>query len=98
DDLGDVVETGLVEVCEQGRDEACARLRLRVRSASADADPRVDERAEQPWPDRALMVGAVALARTALVVADVGGIAGLERAEADRRLQARLDRIDDAPR
>src|SRR5262249_29105748 len=73
-------------------------LRLRLARAAAHAHPGVDEGAEEPWPDRALVIRAVALADAALVVRGIGGRSRRERAEADRRLEPRLHRVDDATR
>ena len=51
-------------------------------------EPGVDERADQPGPHRALVIGRVARAQVAVVVRLVVGIARRERAQADRRQQA----------
>src|SRR5207253_4558546 len=60
------------------------------------APPGIAAPAHEPRPDRALMIRAVALARTARVARRVAGLAGGERAEAERGHEPRLDRVDDA--
>src|SRR6185369_12269461 len=95
EELGGRVETRLVQVREERRQESCAGLRLRLARAAADADPGVDERAQEPRPDGALMIRGVALADAALVVRRVVGRARREGAEADRRLEACLDGVHD---
>src|SRR5439155_2600602 len=77
-------------------EKASPRLGLRVRGAAPDAEPRLDERAHEPRPDRPLMVRAVALADAALVAGPVSRLVGRERAESERRQQPCLDGIDDA--
>src|SRR5205807_9032702 len=81
---------------EQGVEEARARLGARRRRAAPDAHPGLDEPAHEPRPGRALMIRAVALARTARVARRVAGLAGGERAEAEGGHEPRLDRVDDA--
>src|SRR5438876_708609 len=83
-DLRQMPEPRVVEMREQGVEEARARLGARRRRAAPDAHPGLDERAHEPRPDRALMVRAVALAWTARVARRVAGLAGGERAEAER--------------
>src|SRR5262249_34242178 len=56
-----------------------------------------DERPDQPGPDGALMVRAVALTDAAPVVRRVARLARSERAEPERRHQPRLDGVDDTP-
>src|SRR5207244_12654771 len=94
--LRQMPEPRVVEMREQGVEEARARLGARRRRAAPDAHPGLDERAHEPRPDRALMIRAVALARTARVARRVTGLAGGERAEAERGHEPRLDRVDDA--
>ena len=62
------------------------------------AQPGVHERAHQPGPDGALMIGGVARRGAAFVARRVAGLAGRERAQAERRQQAAFDGVDDAPR
>src|SRR5207247_4782681 len=95
-DLRQMPEPRVGEVREQGVEEARARLGARRRRAAPDAHPGLDEPAHEPRPDRALMIRAVALARTARVARRVAGLAGGERAEAERGHEPRLDRVDDA--
>ena len=53
-----------------------------------DLQPGVDERADQPGPDGALVIGGVAGAQVAVVVGLVVRVARRERAQADGRQQA----------
>ena len=80
----------------QRRQEFFAGLLFDFGSAAADADPGFDEGADEPGPDGALMVGAVALVQRADVVRHVAGRAGGQRAQAQRREQVRFDGIDDS--
>ena len=56
-------------------------------SSGIHLQPRVDERTDQPAPHRALVIGRVARAQVAEVARLVVGVAGRERAQADRRQQ-----------
>src|SRR5439155_18092972 len=76
--------------------KARARPALAAIGAAADAEPRLDERAHEPRPDRPLVVRAVALADPALVAGPVSRLVGRERAESERRQQPCLDGVDDA--
>src|SRR5581483_4969173 len=69
-------------------------LQYRLGSSAVHAEPCFDERADEPRPHGPLMVGAVALAHPALVVRDIAGRARRERAQAERRPEARLDSCD----
>ena len=60
-------------------------------------EPGVDEGADQPAPHRALVIGRVARAQVAVVARLVVGVAGRERAQADRREQLRARRRAPAP-
>src|SRR6185369_7743487 len=73
-DLRDVPDPRLVEMREQGRDEALPRLRLRGLAAAANAHPGLDEGAGEPRPDGSLVVRAVPLPHAALVPAGVARI------------------------
>ncbi len=64
------------QVLQQRGQVAARRLCVPV-----DAQVGGDERADEPAPDRALVVGAVALAPVAAILADVGRIVGREGAQ-----------------
>src|SRR5207302_1150313 len=57
--------------------------------------PRAHERTDQPWPDRALMIGAVAVVRIAFVSPAILWIGGREAAQSVRRQQMLLDNAQD---
>src|SRR5207237_478215 len=95
-DLRQVAEARVVQMSEQRIEKAIARLGLRARGGAPDAEPRLDERAHEPGPDRPLMVRAVALADPTLVAGPVPRLVGCEGAEADGCQQPRLDGVDDA--
>src|SRR5205809_5207612 len=61
---------------------------------AAHADPRFDEWADQPWPDRTLMINRISCARVALIVRRVSGFAGRKRAQTDWREQKHLHRFN----
>ncbi len=65
------------------REETLAGFTLRFGVVAADADPGFDEGADEPFPNDALMVGAVALEHRADVLGDVAGRAGGEGTEAN---------------
>ena len=63
------------------RRAACAVVRM-------DAEPGVDERPDQPGPDRSLVIGGVAGPQVAEVLRLVIGMARRQRPQADRRQQS----------
>ena len=60
-----------------------------------DLEPCIDERADQPSPDRALVVGRVAGAQVAVVLRLVVAVPRRERAQADRRQQPLAHDVED---
>ena len=70
-DFGDVVEAVGLEMGFDGWEEAVAGFALGGGVVAADADPGFDEGTDEPLPDDALMVGAVALEQCADVAEDV---------------------------
>ena len=85
------------KVREQRRQESFAGLAPGRRGLPADADPRLDERPDQPRPHGALVIHGVARRRSRLRIArrsparQAPAIAGRSASE------AALDGIDDAP-
>ena len=69
-----------------------ARLVVRIH-----LQPRVDERADQPAPHRALVIGGVARAQIAVVLRLVVAMTGRQRAQSDGRQQAIADHVEDRP-
>src|SRR4051812_22707264 len=78
---------------ERGQ-ELFGGLALRFGLAAANAEPGFDEGAHQPGPDRALMIGRVALFRAAGAVWRIVWRARRERAQAEGREQTRFNSID----
>src|SRR5262245_54072310 len=76
EDLGDRAEPVLPEVVSHWSEQVASTDRI-----VEDAPPRERQRAQQPAPDHALMVGAVALALAALVSPTVGGMIGRQAPE-----------------
>src|SRR5271166_2689861 len=97
-DFRQMPDSGRVEMLEQWLEESRARLGLRRRGLASHPHPRLDECAHQPRPHGALMIRGVALMAIASVVRLIARLARRERAQADRRNQMFLDRIDDALR
>src|SRR5262249_14779889 len=93
-DLGDVTEAGDAQVLEQRDEKTAARFRPVRRVVAVDPEPGIDERADEPGPHRALVIGAVALAHAALVAWAIRGIARRERPQAHRREEVALDGAD----
>src|SRR5712691_1341825 len=77
EDLGHGADAVIGEVVRERRQERARRLRVAV-----DLEVSERERTEEPRPDRALVVGAVALALIAAVAALVRWVAGREAPEA----------------
>ena len=77
-DLGNVPEASLIEVGEQRPEEPFARRALGADRAATHSHPRLHERAEQPGPDRPLMVRAIARRHTPVVPRDVPRLARRE--------------------
>src|SRR5262249_59624699 len=94
-DRRQVAGAGLGGGRARGRREAATRLGARGGGAAVNPQPCLDERADQPRPRRALVVGAVSLAHAAAVVRRVAGLAGGQRARAQRREQLALGRLHD---
>src|SRR5215470_16515638 len=90
-----MTQAGLVKVIQNGLQKSSPSLLFRFCSIAVDVKPGFDERPNEPGPDRALMIGAVALAHAAFVMWNVSRLAGRERAQAERRPEARLDSGDD---
>src|SRR5207237_9499621 len=91
EDFTDRAETGLVEMTLKGGEKtAGARVIVGV-----NLQPGVDERADQPGPHRALVIGRVARAQVAEVFRLVIGIAGSQRTQTDRSEQALRDHLQD---
>src|SRR5688572_5469226 len=67
----------------------------RCRGALMNPGPGIDEGAQQPGPDGALMIGAVAFANPALIARRVARFAGRERAQSQRCPEMILHRFDD---
>src|SRR3984893_5001330 len=81
EDLGDRADAGLAEVGDEARQQL-ARLGAPLLAAYAHHGGEIGP--EQPGPDRALVIGAVALRGGARGDGAVGGIVGRERPQADR--------------
>src|SRR5437762_3222253 len=60
--------------------------------------PCFNQWANQPGPDRTLMINRISCARAALIVRRVSRFAGSERAQTDRRKQKHFHRIDNPTR
>src|SRR6202012_4014608 len=69
--LGDVAKARGFEVSKQRRHEARARLGLGCLALPTHTQPCLDERANQPGPDGALMIGGIPLRGTSAKVGDV---------------------------
>src|ERR1019366_5776607 len=81
-DFGDLTGTSGLSVVEQRREQGGNPV---ASSFAIEANIGGNERAEQPGPDGALVVGGVALLRRALVAAFIRGILRGQRAQAEGR-------------
>src|ERR1700733_9286993 len=70
-DFADVIETIVIQMLDQRRKKTRARLRLRPLIRLMHAQPCLDERTDQPRPHRSLVIGTVALHRTARVTSSI---------------------------
>ena len=95
-DLGNMPETAVIDMIQERREKARARLPLGFTGIAAHSNPGFDEGADQPRPDRALVICAVALTYAALVMRRVTRLFGRERAQAQRRPETALDNIDNS--
>ena len=93
--LRDVAESRGFEVSKQGWHEACACLGFGCPALPTNTQPCLDERSDQPRPDRALMIGDIPFGGTSAIVGNVVRIVRRQRAQAERRQQRPLDEIDD---
>src|SRR5262252_9766319 len=83
EDLADRTDTGLAEaLLETVKKSARAPVLAGIHS-----EPGVDERPDQPCPDRPLVISRVARAQIAVVRRPVIGMAWRERAQTERRQQ-----------
>jgi hypothetical protein len=73
-DLGDMAETGVLQVFHQWWQETRSRFALGLRCIAAHSQPGFDEWANQPRPHCALVIGAFALAPAALVTSDIASL------------------------
>src|SRR5215472_18800386 len=78
--------------------EPFARLLFRSGRGAAHAHPCFDKSANQPWPDRTLMINRISRTRVALIVRCVSGFARSERAQTERREQKHFHGINDTTR
>src|SRR5260221_4225502 len=83
---------------QQWRQESPPCLRAVCDVVAVHAEPGVDEGADEPRPDRALMIGAIASRDAAFATRLVGGIASRKRAQAHWREEFALDGRDDPAR
>src|SRR5258706_8078771 len=83
---------------QEWRQESPPCLRAVCDVVAVHVEPGVDEGADEPRPDRALMIGAIALCDATFATRLVGGIALRKRAQAQRREEFALDGRDDRAR
>ena len=94
-DFGNVAKAGLLQVFEQGLEVCAARFVNSGRRVLVNPGPRIDECAEKPRPDGALMIRAVALAHAALIARRIAGFTGREGPQTQRRPEMIFHRFDD---
>src|SRR5206468_11086636 len=78
--------------------KSCARLLSCGSVRTMHTHPGFNQCANQPGPDRTLMINRISCARVALIVRRVSRFAGSERAQPDRRKQKHFHRIDNPTR
>ena len=96
--FGDVTESSLVQMLVDWREKFGTRFCFCFGCEAADAHPCFNKCANQPGPDRTLMINRISCARVALIVRRVSRFAGSERAQPDRRKQKHFHRIDNPTR
>src|SRR6516165_4408773 len=79
EDLADRADARFAEMGREARQEILGGVRL----FGMDLQPGVDERADQPGPDRALMVGRIARAQVAIILGLVVRAPRCERTQAE---------------
>src|SRR5688572_2917306 len=85
----------MFKMVEKRLEVFAARLVDGGRSALVNPHPGINERAEEPRPDGALVISAVAFAHAALITRCVARFAGRERTKAQRSPEMILHRFDD---
>src|SRR2546426_6783512 len=73
------------------------RARAPARSSGKTFKPCVDERADQPCPDGALVIGCVARSQVAKVFRLIIRVIAAKRAQSDRSEQPISDNVEDRP-
>jgi hypothetical protein len=68
----DMTEARLVEMGQYGVKISLARRLFDFKRVATHANPGLNERAGQPWPHRALMIGAIALTDSAVIPTHIG--------------------------
>ena len=94
-DLRDVAQPGVAEMLQQWCEEPAAGLAAGVVGAAVHPQPGLHERAQEPRPDGALVIGAVALDHPPFVMRPVAGFPRRQRAQAERRQQLPRDGVHD---
>ena len=74
--------------------ERCQESRGSARVARERTPPCVDERSEQPRPNRTLMVGGIAAAQVAVVLRLVVGMLRAQGAQTERRQKLVANRFE----
>src|SRR5207245_9566064 len=92
-----VAHSGHIEVIQQRLEEPPPGFGPHVRTAPTHSDPGFHERAQQPGPDRALVVRPIALAAATLIPRSVALRAGCQRAPPARGPELPLDGVADLP-
>src|SRR4029079_12801972 len=95
-DLGHVAEAGCVEVRGERLQIAAERARL-GRWILGGGEGGVDEWADEPRPDRALVVGLVAIRGGARTRSAIARLTRRQRSQAEGRQQRPPHDVDDAP-
>src|SRR5688572_6966944 len=95
EDLGDAADAALLPQVAQQWLDANSQLASRLRREAVDVDDRVGVGAEQPGPDRPLMVDAVAVERITGVVSVVAIFTRCQRTRPDCSEQPVLDDSQD---
>src|SRR5882762_6415241 len=97
-DFRDVTQAGMIQMLVERRKKSCTRLLSYVSVRTVDAYPRLNKRADQPGPDRTLVIDRISRTRVALIMRRVSAFSGRERAQTHRRSQKHLHRIDNSAR
>src|SRR6185369_14286282 len=90
-----MAEPGFLKMSEERSEKPCTGFAPCFGGVATHSHPRFNKRSDEPGPDRALMIRAVALHYASLVMLRVIRFPRRERTQAQWRQQSRFNQRDD---